>query len=94
MRRIIRKHTWPVKRGRSYYLSPDLVYNEILVQNSTYYPDRIRPHRSIKDRWVYLKYYNRPIGIHGSTGRYCYTIVVIIQHKKGRNRIVTAYPSL
>ena len=51
-----------------------------------------RRHHDNRRKSVLLKRYPEQIGIHGSTGRPCYTIVVILMNIN--NQIITAYPSL
>ena len=94
MERIIRKHTWPVAPGKSYYLSQDTRFLRSLILDTVFLPDNRLPHKNDVSKTCYFSYFRTPIGVHGRTGRLCYTILVVVQHVNDRDRIITAFPSL
>ena len=89
---IIKKHTLPVQNGKSYYMSRDIKYLKNIILQTVANPDQRRRHQDNRRKSVLLKRYPEQIGIHGSTGRPCYAIVVILRNTN--NQIITAYPSL
>jgi len=63
-----------------------------LVKRTLTRPDEKVKDKSNKDRLVFKKHFNSPIGFHGFSGAECHTVKVV--YDVLQRRLVTAYPIL
>ena len=92
MERLIKKHLLPVKRGKSFWVSSDVVYIRHLIIQTIANPDQTEPHKDDNDKIVLKKNYSVEIGKHGCTKKPCYNVIVILD--KNDKRLITAFPTL
>ena len=62
-------------------MSRDIKYLKTIILQTVANPNQRRRHQDNRRKSVLLKRYPEQIGIHGSTGRPCYTIVVILRQQ-------------
>ena len=89
MERLIKKHLLPVKRGKSFWVSSDLVYIRHLINQTIANPDQTEPHNDDNDKIVLKKNYSVEIGKHGYTKKPCYNVTVILDNND--KRLITAF---
>ena len=91
MERLIKKHLLPVKRGKSFWVSSDLVYISHLINQTIANPEQTEPHKDDNNKIVLKKNYSEEIGKHGYTKKPCYNVTVILD--KNDKRLITAFPT-
>ena len=90
MEHVIIRHMHPVKSGKSYFLSRDVIEVSNLVMQTITHPDQILSHKSDKYKRVKKKKFPYQTGIHGCNSKPCYGVIVV--EKTTDNRLITAYP--
>ena len=80
------------KYGKSIFKDTKLCDIRSLVKRTRTRPDEIVKDKSNKDRLVFKKSFNTPIGFHGFSGAECHTVKVV--YDVLQQRLVTAYPIL
>lgn len=91
MERIIKKHFSTIKRGKSYWVSSDVVYIRHLIIQTIANPDQTEPHKYDNDKIVLKKNYSVEIGKHGYTKKPCYNVTVILNEND--KRLITTFPT-
>ena len=91
MERLIKKHLFPVKGRKSFWVSSDLVYIRHLINQTIANPDQTEPHNDDNDKIVLKKNYSVEIGKHGCTKKPCYNVTVILDNND--KRLITAFPT-
>ena len=89
---IKKNHIFPVKQGKSYFLSSEEASIWKLVEEACNRPDSVKQHRSGVNKYVLKKKFSAPAGIHGKTASLCLCLPVIYNIRE--QRVVTAFPTM
>ena len=93
LQHIASRHVIPVEGNeKSVFLTSDFKRIGELIQETIENPDVVKRHRKRRERGVKQKKFPTVIGVHGVTGKPCYSVTVIFRLQN--DEIITAFPTV